>query len=158
MKSQKFNVTGMTCSACSARIEKDIIKVVQDTGYGASSAERKKDTAAPDQKSDAEKEFHEMKKRLLISFIFAVPLLYLAMGHMLKWPLPDIFHGEENAMTFAFTQFLLALPVMIINKKYYTVGFKTLFKGSPNMDSLIAIGTTAAVGYGIFAIYKIGYG
>ncbi len=190
MKSQKFNVTGMTCSACSARIEKninktdgiieanvnllsnsmtvkydesvltekDIIKVVQDTGYGASSAERKKDTAAPDQKSDAEKEFHEMKKRLLISFIFAVPLLYLAMGHMLKWPLPDIFHGEENAMTFAFTQFLLALPVMIINKKYYTVGFKTLFNGSPNMDSLIAIGTTAAVGYGVFAIYKIGYG
>jgi len=180
----------MTCSACSARIEKninktdgiieanvnllsnsmtvkydesvltekDIIKVVQDTGYGASSAERKKDTAAPDQKSDAEKEFHEMKKRLLISFIFAVPLLYLAMGHMLKWPLPDIFHGEENAMTFAFTQFLLALPVMIINKKYYTVGFKTLFNGSPNMDSLIAIGTTAAVGYGVFAIYKIGYG
>ncbi len=190
MKSQKFNVTGMTCSACSARIEKninktdgiieanvnllsnsmtvkydesvltekDIIKVVQDTGYGASSAERKKDAAASDQKSDAEKEFHEMKKRLLISFIFAVPLLYLAMGHMLKWPLPDIFHGEENAMTFAFTQFLFALPVMIINKKYYTVGFKTLFKGSPNMDSLIAIGTTAAVGYGIFAIYKIGYG
>ncbi len=190
MKSQKFNVTGMTCSACSARIEKninktdgiieanvnllsnsmtvkydesvltekDIIKVVQDTGYGASSAERKKEAAAPDQKSDAEKEFHEMKKRLLISFIFAVPLLYLAMGHMLKWPLPDIFHGEENAMTFAFTQFLLALPVMIINKKYYTVGFKTLFKGSPNMDSLIAIGTTAAVGYGVFAIYKIGYG
>jgi len=180
----------MTCSACSARIEKninktdgiieanvnllsnsmtvkydesvltekDIIKVVQDTGYGASSAERKKDAAASDQKSDAEKEFHEMKKRLLISFIFAVPLLYLAMGHMLKWPLPDIFHGEENAMTFAFTQFLFALPVMIINKKYYTVGFKTLFKGSPNMDSLIAIGTTAAVGYGIFAIYKIGYG
>ncbi len=190
MKSQKFNVTGMTCSACSARIEKninktdgiieanvnllsnsmtvkydesvltekDIIKVVQDTGYGASSAERKKDAAASDQKSDAEKEFHEMKKRLLISFIFAVPLLYLAMGHMLKWPLPDIFHGEENAMTFAFTQFLFALPVMIINKKYYTVGFKTLFKGSPNMDSLIAIGTTAAVGYGVFAIYKIGYG
>jgi len=180
----------MTCSACSARIEKninktdgiieanvnllsnsmtvkydesvltekDIIKVVQDTGYGASSAERKKDAAASDQKSDAEKEFHEMKKRLLISFIFAVPLLYLAMGHMLKWPLPDIFHGEENAMTFAFTQFLFALPVMIINKKYYTVGFKTLFKGSPNMDSLIAIGTTAAVGYGVFAIYKIGYG
>ncbi len=190
MKSQKFNVTGMTCSACSARIEKninktggvmeanvnllsnsmtvkydesvltenDIIKVVQDTGYGASSAEKKKQASAPDQKSDAEKEFREMKKRLLISFAFAIPLLYLAMGHMLNWPLPGIFHGEENAITFAFTQFLLALPVMIINKKYYTIGFKTLFKGSPNMDSLIAIGTTAAVGYGVFAIYKIGYG
>ncbi len=190
MKTQKFNVTGMTCSACSARIEKsinntngiieanvnllsnsmsvkydesiltegDIIKVVEDTGYGASSAERKNAAPKAEQKSDAEKEFKEMKKRLIISFLFAVPLLYLAMGHMLKWPLPDIFHGIENSITFAFTQFLLALPVMIINKKYYTVGFKTLFKGSPNMDSLIAIGTTAAVGYGIFAIYKIGYG
>lgn len=190
MKSQKFNVTGMTCSACSARIEKninktegvieanvnllsnnmtvkydesvlsekDIIKVVQDTGYGASSLDKKKVSANNDQKSDAENEFKEMKKRLIISFLFAVPLLYLAMGHMLNWPLPDIFHGEENAMTFAFTQFLLALPVMIVNKKYYIVGFKTLFKGSPNMDSLIAIGTTAAIGYGVFAIYKIGYG
>lgn len=190
MKTQKFNVTGMTCSACSARIEKninktdgvleanvnllsnsmtvkfdeavlsegDIIKVVQDTGYGASSAERKKEAVKADQQSDAEKEFIEMKKRLIISFLFAIPLLYLAMGHMLEWPLPSIFHGEKNAIVFAFTQFLLALPVMIINKKYYIVGFKTLFKGSPNMDSLIAIGTTAAIGYGVFAIYKIGYG
>lgn len=191
MKSQKFNVTGMTCSACSARIEKninktegikevnvnllsnsmtvkydesvlkenDIIKVVVDTGYGASVADTKKSTAkTDDKKTDAQAEFKDMKKRLAISFAFAIPLLYLAMGHMFEWPLPKIFHGDKNAMTFAFTQFLLALPVMIINKKYYTVGFKTLFKGSPNMDSLIAIGTTAAVGYGVFAIYKIGYG
>lgn len=190
MKTQKFNVTGMTCSACSARIEKnisktegiiesnvnllsnsmtvkydeskltesDIIKVVQDTGYGASSAERKKESVNTEQKSDAEKEFKEMKSRLIISFLFAIPLLYLAMGHMLEWPLPSIFHGDKNAMTFAFTQFLLALPVMIVNKKYYVIGFKTLFKGSPNMDSLIAIGTSAAIGYGVFAIYKIGYG
>lgn len=192
MKQQKFNVTGMTCSACSARIDKnvnktegvieanvnllsnsmmvkydesvlseaDIIKVVEDTGYGASSADKKKAAAAAsnNQESDAQKEFKEMKKRLIVSFAFAIPLLYLAMGHMLNWPLPDIFKGPENAITFAFTQFLLVIPIMIINKKYYVVGFKTLFKGSPNMDSLIAIGTTAAVGYGIFAIYKIGYG
>lgn len=190
MKTKKFNITGMTCSACSARIEKninktegvieanvnllsnsmtvkydetvlsesDIVKVVLNTGYGASSAEKKKDASDKNDKTDAEKEFTEMKKRLIISFIFAVPLFYISMGHMLKWPLPDIFHGMENSITFAFTQLLLALPVMIINKKYYTVGFKTLFKGSPNMDSLIAIGTTAAVAYGVFAIYKIGYG
>ncbi|NYB74624.1 heavy metal translocating P-type ATPase [Sedimentibacter hydroxybenzoicus DSM 7310] len=190
MKTKKFNITGMTCSACSARIEKninktegvieanvnllsnsmtvkydetvlsesDIVKVVLNTGYGASSAEKKKDAPDKNDKTDAEKEFTEMKKRLIISFIFAVPLFYISMGHMLKWPLPDIFHGMENSITFAFTQLLLALPVMIINKKYYTVGFKTLFKGSPNMDSLIAIGTTAAVAYGVFAIYKIGYG
>jgi len=180
----------MTCSACSARIEKnlsktkgvievnvnllsnymtvkydelilsedDIVKVVVNAGYGASSAEKKHEAVEKDGKTDAVKEFLEMKKRLIISFLFAVPLLYLAMGHMFNWPLPSIFHGTENAMTFAFTQFLLALPVMIINRKFYTVGFKTLFKGSPNMDSLIAIGTTAAVGYGIFAIYRIGYG
>jgi Cu+-exporting ATPase len=192
MKSQKFNVTGMTCSACSARIEKninktegikevnvnllsnsmtvkydesvlkenDIIKVVVDTGYGANVADAKKSTAAKsdDKKTDAQAEFKDMKRRLAISFAFSIPLLYLAMGHMFEWPLPKIFHGDKNAMTFAFTQFLLALPVMIVNKKYYTVGFKTLFKGSPNMDSLIAIGTTAAIGYGVFAIYKIGYG
>lgn len=190
MKSQKFNVTGMSCSACSSRIEKnvsktngvleanvnllsnsmtvkydesilnegDIIKIVEDTGYGAYSAEKRGNSAAADKKSDTEKEFNEMKKRLIVSFLFAVPLLYLSMGHMFNWPLPNIFYGEENSMIFAFTQFLLVLPVMIINKKYYTGGFKTLFKGSPNMDSLIAIGTTASVGYGVFAIYKIGYG
>jgi len=191
MKSQKFNVTGMTCSACSARIEKninktegvieanvnllnnsmmikyddsvinesDIIKVVQDTGYNASSSQSNKTSDKKvEDKTDTEKEIKQMKNRLIISFLFAIPLFYLSMGHMLKWPLPGIFHGTENALIFAFTQFLLALPVMIINNKYYKVGFKTLFKGSPNMDSLIAIGTTAAVSYGIFAIYKIGYG
>lgn len=193
MKTQKFDVTGMTCSACSARIEKNvsktdgvietnvnlltnsmtvkydesvlndgnIIKVVEDTGYGASLAEKRKTEAKKiadmDDKSEI-KEIKEMKKRLLVSFIFAVPLFYISMGHMLNWPLPGIFHGIENSLIFAFTQFLLCLPVMIINSKYYKVGFKTLFKGSPNMDSLIAIGTSAAASYGIYAIYKIGYG
>ncbi|MEL7649631.1 MAG: heavy metal translocating P-type ATPase [Sedimentibacter sp.] len=190
MKSQKFDVTGMTCSACSARIEKninktegiieanvnllsnsmtvkydesvlreaDIIKVVTDTGYGAKTAGTKKTDAAAGAKTDAQTELEEMKKRLITSFVFAIPLLYLAMGHMFDWPLPSVFHGDKNALTFAFTQFLLALPVMIVNRKYYIVGFKTLLKRSPNMDSLIAIGTTAAIGYGVFAIYMIGYG
>jgi cation transport ATPase len=191
MKSQKFNVTGMTCSACSSRIEKninktegikeanvnllsnsmmieyddsiisenDIIKVVQDTGYDARLADSKSSSnISQDVKTDSDIEFKEMKKRLIVSFIFAIPLLYIAMGHMLNMPLPSIFHGTKNALTFAFTQFLLCLPVMIINKKYYIVGFKTLFKGSPNMDSLIAIGTSAAFLYGVYAIYKIGYG
>jgi heavy metal translocating P-type ATPase len=191
MKSQKFNVTGMTCSACSTRIEKninktegikeanvnllsnsmmieyddsiinenDIIKVVQDTGYDAHIVGNKRSSDKNQNvKSDSDIEFKEMKIRLVVSFIFAIPLLYIAMGHMLNMPLPSIFHGTKNALTFAFTQFLLCLPVMIINKKYYIVGFKTLFKGSPNMDSLIAIGTSAAFLYGVYAIYKIGYG
>ena len=190
MKTQKFDVTGMTCSACSARIEKNIkktdgvietnvnlltnsmtvkydesvlndgniIKVVEDTGYGASLAEKRKLEVKKDADTDDKSEIKEMKKRLIVSFIFAVPLFYISMGHMLNWPLPGIFHGMENSLIFAFTQFLLCLPVMIINSKYYRVGFKTLFKGSPNMDSLIAIGTSAAAAYGIYAIYKIGYG
>ncbi len=190
MKTQKFDVTGMTCSACSIRVEKNvsktdgvieanvnlltnsmtvkydesvlnegnIIKVVEDTGYGASSADAKKVEANKDSKADDKSEINEMKKRLIVSFVFAVPLFYIAMGHMLNWPLPTIFHGAENALIFAFTQFLLCLPVMVVNSKYYKVGFKTLFKGSPNMDSLIAIGTSAAALYGIYAIYKIGYG
>jgi len=190
MKTEKFDVTGMTCSACSARIEKNIsktqgvvetnvnlltnsmtvkydesvlndnniIKIVEDTGYGASLVDARKTKTKKDDKTDDKSEVKEMKKRLIVSFIFAVPLFYISMGHMLNWPLPGIFHGMENALIFAFTQFLLCLPVMIINSKYYRIGFKTLFKGSPNMDSLIAIGTSAAAAYGIYAIYKIGYG
>ena len=189
MKTQKFDVTGMTCSACSARIEKnvnktegileanvnlltnsmtvkydesllseeDIIKVVEDTGYGASTVMQKNKDIKKDAKDD-KSEIREMKKRVIISLIFAIPLFYISMGHMLNWPLPKIFHGTENALIFAFTQFLLCLPVIIVNNKYYKVGFKTLFKGSPNMDSLIAIGTSAAAAYGVYAIYKIGYG
>ena len=189
MKTQKFDVTGMTCSACSARIEKninktggvleanvnlltnsmtvkyddtvlsdkDIIKIVEDTGYGASSVMEKKAEVKSEAKDD-KSEIKEMKRRVIVSLFFAVPLFYISMGHMLNWPLPGIFHGTENALIFAFTQFLLCLPVMIVNSKYYKVGFKTLFKGSPNMDSLIAIGTSAAAAYGIYAIYKIGYG
>ncbi|HRC81568.1 MAG TPA: heavy metal translocating P-type ATPase [Sedimentibacter sp.] len=189
MKTQKFEVTGMTCSACSARIEKninktdgvieasvnlltnsmivkydesvlsvdEIIKVVENTGYGASPVQDKKKEVKSQAKDD-KSEIREMKKRVIISLIFAAPLFYISMGHMLKWPLPEIFHGEENALIFAFTQFLLCLPVILVNNKYYKVGFKTLFKGSPNMDSLIAIGTSAAAAYGVYAIYKIGYG
>ncbi|HOK49311.1 MAG TPA: heavy metal translocating P-type ATPase [Sedimentibacter sp.] len=189
MKTQKFEVTGMTCSACSARIEKninktdgvieasvnlltnsmivkydesvlsvdEIIKVVENTGYGASLVQDKKKEVKSQAKDD-KSEIREMKKRVIISLIFAAPLFYISMGHMLKWPLPEIFHGEENALIFAFTQFLLCLPVILVNNKYYKVGFKTLLKGSPNMDSLIAIGTSAAAAYGVYAIYKIGYG
>jgi Cu2+-exporting ATPase/Cu+-exporting ATPase len=74
------------------------------------------------------------------------------------WPVPSIFLGHENAMIYAFTQFLLLLPIMYINSKYYQMGFKTLFHGSPNMDSLIAIGSGASAVYGIYAIYKISFG
>ncbi|MFR9254872.1 MAG: hypothetical protein ACLVJ6_04735 [Merdibacter sp.] len=80
------------------------------------------------------------------------------MGHMMGLPLPHILHGNANALSFAFTQFLLTLPIIYINRKYYQVGYKTLLRGAPNMDSLIAIGSTAALVYGVVAIYMIGWG
>lgn len=99
-----------------------------------------------------------MKKRLIISFAFSLPLVYLAMGHMLAWPLPAVFHGTENPLIFAFTQFLLILPVLVVNRTYFTRGFSMLLRRKPTMDSLIAMGSSAAVVYGIFAIFMISHG
>lgn len=103
-------------------------------------------------------EIKNMKRRLIVSFIFLIPLFYISMGHMMGLPLPHILHGNANALSFAFTQFLLTLPIIYINRKYYQVGYKTLLRGAPNMDSLIAIGSTAALVYGVVAIYMIGWG
>lgn len=189
---QKFNVTGMTCSACSARVEKGVKKVsgvsvvnvnlltnsmtvdydksttddgkimqaVIDAGYGASlyvrggtQPAKEKETGSP-----MEDEIKNMKMRLIISFSFLVPLLYLTMGRMFHFPLPGVLTGIPNVLTFAFLQLLLTVPIAYVNQKYYQVGFKTLFHGSPNMDSLIAIGSAAAILYGVFAIFEIGYG
>ncbi len=124
-------------------------------------AQTKSHTAAPAAKpevSTAQVEYKQMKQRLLLSALFTIPLFYISMGHMMGWPLPGFLLGMENAITFAFTQFLLLIPVVFINFKYYRMGFKTLFHGSPNMDSLIAIGSSAAIVYGIYAVYKIGIG
>ena len=189
---QKFNITGMTCSACSAHVEKavnkldgiqsatvnllsnsmmaefdesvltadDIIKAVIDSGYGASlpAAGGGSKAAQPPRDNGMEAELASMKKRLVWSFVFLIPLFYISMGHMMGAPLPAFLLGHENALSFALTQLLLTLPIMYINDKYYKVGFKTLWHRAPNMDSLIAVGSSAAVIYGIFAIYQIGYG
>lgn len=114
----------------------------------------------------AKEEARQMKWRLGISIGFLIPLMYVAMHHMYKeWfgiPVPGIIqhylHGNENAMSFALTQFLLLLPIVYMNRKFFSVGFKTLRHLSPNMDSLIALGASAAIGYGIFAMYRISYG
>lgn len=189
---QKFNVTGMTCAACSAHVEKSvkkvdgvtacnvnllsnsmsveyddsiadsgkIIKAVIDAGYGAALADKGLSNRAVKEKAAKPEldEIKNMKKRLITSCILLVPLLYISMGHMFNFYLPEFMHGTSNAVTFAFVQFLLTLPIVYINRKYYQVGLKTLFRGSPNMDSLIAIGSGAALLYGIFAIFEIGYG
>lgn len=191
MKKDYFDITGMTCSACSARIEKNVSKLdgmkivnvnllknsmsveyddqiltvadivgrVEKTGYGAFLHNASTTTVNNKPKEDiALIEFQEMKKRLWISILFSVPLFYISMGHMFNWPLPEFLLGIPNVMNFAFTQFLLLLPVMYVNRKYFKVGFKTLFQGAPNMDSLIALGSTAAAVYGVYTIYKIGMG
>ena len=113
-----------------------------------------------------EEEARAMKWRLGISIGFLIVLMYVAMYHMYNdWfglPIPgfvmDAFHGNENAMNFALTQLLLLLPILYMNRKFFSVGFKTLAHLSPNMDSLIALGASAATGYGIFAMYRISYG
>ena len=120
-------------------------------------ARRRKKTSAQ-APSTQEDELKQMKHRLIWSIIFTIPLFYISMGHMMGWPLPAVFHGDASAIVLAFTQFLLVLPVVFVNFKFFRVGFKTLFRGAPNMDSLIAIGSTAAVVYGIIAIYQIGFG
>ena len=189
MKTEKFDITGMTCSACVSHVEKSvrkldgvsdvnvnlltnsmavefedstlsadkIIESVQDAGYDAFVKTQTQDTEVP--KIDyAAKEQNELKQRVIISFAFLIPLLYIAMGPMAGLPIPSFFIGGENALIFAFTQFLLALPVYIVNSKFFTNGFRTLKQLSPTMDSLVAIGSGAALFYGIFAIYRISFG
>ncbi|HJV78807.1 MAG TPA: heavy metal translocating P-type ATPase [Paludibacter sp.] len=136
-----------------------IEKSVEEAGYEAHvRIETTSSAATQDHKVDfVKQEQDEMKMRWWISLVFLVPLLYISMGHMLGLPIPHAFHATENALMVAFTQFLLTLPIVFVNKKYFQNGFKSLFKAAPNMDSLIAIGSSAAVVYGIFAIYRISY-
>lgn len=142
----------------------EIIQAVVQAGYNASLSEKKE---KKNNKKDKNKEnIKSMKKRFIISLCFLIPLMYVSMHHMLyewfKLPVPEfiknIFHGTENAINYSFTQFILLLPIIYVNRNYFIVGFKRLFKGTPNMDSLIAIGASAATIYGIFAIYMIEYG
>ncbi len=183
---KRFKVTGMTCSACSAHVEKavsktegvrkaavslmtnsmtveydentvsaeDIIRAVKDAGYGAFLEDGGKNTAentAPDEEKS-------MLHRLIASVCFLVPLMYISMHHMLPYyPLPPIFHGEENALVYAFTQMILTLPIMYINRKFFINGFRSLWHRAPNMDTLVAVGSGAAFVYGVIAVYAIGY-
>lgn len=189
MKKETYDITGMTCSACSARIEKmvakmdgakevsvnllknnmtikydesllkpeQIINKIVNLGYGAAAHNKPKEAGAGRSQDLATIEMLAMKKRLITSIVFAVPLLYIAMAEMLHLPLPGILMGMENSMIYAFTQFLLVLPIIIVGRKYFIVGFKNIYRRSPNMDSLIALGSGAAFAYGVYAIYRIAY-
>ncbi|RRD94929.1 copper-translocating P-type ATPase [Clostridiales bacterium COT073_COT-073] len=197
MKKDKFNITGMSCSACSAAVERNIKKMegvsfcevnllannmqveydeavvsaeemvakIEKIGYGASldMPEEKKrgkkvaKTALQEQKDIQVAEQKEMKTRLWGSVLCMIPLMYLSMGHMVNAPMPAFLDGVQNGAAFTFSQFLLTLPIVLLNKKYFVGGFKGLINKAPNMDSLVALGSSAALIYGIFAFYRISH-
>lgn len=180
----KFNVTGMTCAACSARVEKvsshvpgvqkaevnllagtmtvtaqedvsaAVIQAVQNAGYNASlqGSAAKKEAAVP-----ADSALREMKHRLIGSAVFLLILMYFTMGHMVGLPVPMWYHGTENAVVAALLQLCLTLPVVYLNRVYYTRGLKALWHRSPNMDSLIAVGSLAALVYGVAALFRMSW-
>ncbi len=186
---QKFDVTGMSCSACSAHVEKAVSKVpgvdlvqvnllqnamtveyaqgatdadkiihaVEEAGYGASLKGKDASKEANAVQKKAADDTKAMKRRLSWSIGFLIVLMYISMGHMLGWPLPEILLGHENVMVFALAQLILTLPVMYLNRKYFENGFKTLLHGAPNMDTLVAMGSTAAAVYSVSRLFVMGY-
>lgn len=178
----KFQVTGMTCAACSARVEKvsrnvpgveraevnllagtmvvtagedvsaQVIAAVQQAGYNAFLQGQK--PLKPPQESGGLK---EMKQRIIGSAICLVVLMYFTMGHMIGLPAPGWYHGAENAVVAALLQLFLTLPVVYLNRVYYSRGLKALWHRSPNMDSLIAVGSLAALIYGCAALFRMSW-
>lgn len=196
MTKTTFTVTGMTCSACSARVEKAaskvpgvsdvsvnlltnsmqlvlgegvseaaVIRAVEEAGYGAAVKGAPAVKAAPEEKESV-RAAEELRMRLIWSLIFLIPMFYVANHSMvLAWaglPIPDVVRtvldGPENAVTYAFAQLLLVLPIMYLNRKFYIVGFRTLFRGAPNMDTLVGLGSAAAAAFGAFAIFRMSWG
>ena len=184
IKTHTYKVEGMTCAVCAGRVEKvtkkidgvensvvnltteklsitvdddvvtygDIKRAVEKAGYKLIREEEKEN--AEKKLSDKDK----LLRRLIFSCIFTIPLLIVTMGHMVGMPLPKIIDPMINPMNFALFQIILTVPVMIVGYKFYLIGYKNLFKLSPNMDSLIAVGTSAAFLYSIFGMYKIATG
>ena len=184
----QYNVTGMSCAACSARVEKAVSKVpgvsacsvslltnsmgvdgtaspeavvaaVQAAGYGASlkGAAQAAPSAAEAEEALADHETPALRRRLLWSVGFLLVLMYFSMGHMMwGWPLPAFYDGNHVAM--GLTQMLLTIIIMVINRKFFVSGFKSLWHRAPNMDSLIALGSAAAMVYGIAALFQIAWG
>lgn len=199
MKTEKFNVSGMTCAACQANVERcvrkldgtndvnvsllanqmtvlydenklqesDIIHAVEAIGYGAESTEKdgqRNETGGSfkkeweTRKERANRSTNNMKTRLIRSVIILIPLMYVAMGHMLPLPMPPFLSGTENTLICALVQLLLTIPILFLNRAFFTRGFKALIKRAPNMDSLVAIGSGASFIYGLFAMFKMAYG
>ena len=185
---RRFDVTGMTCASCQANVTRaveklgvnevnvnlisesmsvdydedkinqdDIIGAVEKIGYGASLKDQEKKSSDKTSDKEADEEANT-KFRLKVSFGFLIPLLYLAMGPMIGLPIPNFVSGAKGAINNAFIQFLLTIPVLIVNKKFFINGFKGLFNKAANMDTLVALGASAATFYGIFVIFRMAYG
>ena len=179
----KFDITGMTCAACSARVEKvtakvsgvskaevnllagkmvveadnadvakAIIAAVENAGYGA----RQCGAQAP-KKPKVNTDMKQMKRRIIGSAVCLSLLMYFTMGHMVGLPVPGWYHGPENAVVAALLQLFLTLPVVYLNRVYYSKGFKALFNRAPNMDSLIAVGSGVSLLYGVVALLRMAY-
>ena len=182
----KFTVTGMTCAACSARVEKVTRAVpgVESAEVNLLAGSMQVETQNPEiaediiravqnagynaflpgekakkeEKPKAEDAMKEMKVRLIGSFISLAVLMYFTMGHMVGLPEPHWYHGTENALVAALLQFFLTLPPVYLNRVYYSRGLKALWNKAPNMDSLIAVGSIASLVYGAFALFRMAYG
>ena len=183
----KFNVSGMTCTACSARVEKvtaatdgvlkcevnlltgsmvvdaDRIEVaeavsnaVRAAGYEAVLADRKTENAKNEVKTVIS-DSSAKGKRLIASGVFLIVLMYFTMGHMIGLPMPFWYHGTQNAIVAALLQLFLTLPIVYLNSHYYSKGFAALWHRAPNMDSLIAVGSLAALVYGVAALFRMSW-
>ncbi len=188
---ETFDITGMTCAACSARVQKAasavdgvdeanvnllknsmelvydgeaatasaVIAAIERAGYGARRRAQQAATSKADARevagSEARRQMRERLVRLIVSAVFAIPLFYIAMGPMFGWPQPKALTGMEGMGALAITQMLLAVVILFVNRHFFITGFKTLAHGAPNMDSLIALGSSASFAYSLVATYKI---
>ena len=180
---KEFDITGMTCAACAARIERvarkiegveqatvnlaaerltveasndafpKIIAAVERAGFGATP--HKKNAENTDKNI---LKVRKMRRKLILSACFALPLFYLAMGPMIGLPVPLFLAPDHQPLTYALVQMVLAMATMVVGWRFYAVGYSSLFRGSPNMDSLIAIGTTASFGYSVYSLVRIAQG
>ena len=179
----QYNVTGMSCAACSARVEKavnavdgvtscavslltnsmgvdgtaapsDIIAAVEAAGYGASLKDGKKTGAVADDEPLKDTETPKIRNRLIASIVFLLPLMYISMGHMMwGWKLPSFMNGNHVAMGLA--EMLFAIIIMVINQKFFINGFKGIIHKSPNMDTLVALGSGASFAYSTYALFAM---
>ena len=187
MQTKQFDVTGMSCAACSSRVEKAVSclqgvevaevnllkntlkatfdervmsveaieRAVTDAGYGVSLKDARVSASSPAVQTTKDTGLAQTKARLIASFLLLVPLMWLSMGGMMGLPIPALLDGVTHAPAMAFTQFLLTLPILLLNRKYFIGGIRALWLRAPNMDSLIAVGAGTAFLFGIYVIYRL---